>query len=259
MRTQVTTFDAGTLAEREDTLAIEEPLELRAVIGGESRVLTVTMRTPGFDAELAVGWLRSEGIITSSEDLVSIQHVDDEKNVLEIRFRHEPKLQPRLHATSSACGVCGAASIEALRKRGLTRLEDRARIASHTVLMMPDQLRQAQGIFERTGAIHASGLFSLEGRLMEAREDIGRHNVLDKLIGRAVLNDLPLEQSAVLVSGRAGFEMVQKCALAGVPIICAVGAPSSLALQLALDVNITLIGFLRGQRFNVYSGLERIV
>lgn len=259
MRTRVTTFDAGTLAEREDTLALEEPLELRAVVGGKSRVLTVTMRTPGFDAELAVGWLLSEGIITSGHDLQSIQHVDEEKNVLEIRFGHQPKLQPRLHATSSACGVCGTASIEALHARGLTRLEDQARIAFHTVLTMSDQLRQAQGVFDLTGGIHASGLFNLGGKLIQTREDIGRHNALDKLIGWAMLNDVPLEQTAMLVSGRAGFEIVQKCALARVPVLCAVGAPSSLAVQLAMDVNMTLIGFLRGQRFNVYSGLERIV
>jgi FdhD protein len=259
LKSRVTTFDAGAVAERQDTLAIEEPLELRGVVGGESRALTVTMRTPGFDAELAVGWLLSEGIITSSDDLQSIQHLDEESNILEVRFSHEPKLEPRLHATSSACGVCGTASIEVLHKRGLTRFEDQARITSHAVLMMPDQLRQAQGMFDLTGAIHAGGLFSLGGRLIEAREDIGRHNALDKLIGWAMLNDVPLEQRAVLVSGRAGFEIVQKCALARVPIICAVGAPSSLAVQLALDVNMTLIGFLRGRRFNVYSGLERIV
>jgi FdhD protein len=265
-RVRVTTFDAGVRLERADTLAIEEPLELRLKTADRLETLTVTMRTPGHDFDLALGYLLAEGVIRSRDDLKKLSRPDDleepeRSNVVQIELRLglEPNLDDlkRLHATSSACGVCGTANLEALRAR-LEPISSSARVTSQTVYALPEKLRAAQGLFEATGGLHASALFDSYGTLLAVREDIGRHNALDKLIGHALLEDMPLEDALVLVSGRAGFEIAQKCVAARIPILCAVGAPSSLAVDLALEFNLTLIGFLRGQRFNVYSGIERI-
>ncbi len=264
---RITTFEAGVKLERADVLAVEEPLEIRVKIKDRLETISVTMRTPGHDFDLAIGYLLSEDVIQSRDDLKKVSRPDDlEKalrgNVVEVEF--QPGLEPdldglkRLHATSSACGVCGTANLEALHAR-LKPITSSLRVTSGTVCALPEKLRAAQGIFEATGGLHASALFNPDGTLLAVREDIGRHNALDKLVGYALLEDLPLENSVVLVSGRAGFEIAQKCVAARVPILCAVGAPSSLAVDLALEFDLTLIGFLRGERFNVYSGLERII
>jgi FdhD protein len=263
---QITTFDAGVGLERTDVLAIEEPLELRVRTSDRLETLSITMRTPGHDFDLAIGYLLAEGVIQSRGDLRKVSRPDDLEehlrgNVVEVELRSglEPDLDgfKRLHATSGACGVCGTANLEALHAR-LQPITSGARITPGTICALPEKLRAAQGIFDATGGLHASALFNLEGKLLGVREDIGRHNALDKLVGHALLEDSPLENAVVLVSGRAGFEIVQKCVASRVPILCAVGAPSSLAVNLALEFDLTLIGFLRGERFNVYSGLGRV-
>ncbi len=252
--------------ERTDVLAVEEPLELRVKIADRLETISVTMRTPGHDFDLAVGYLLAEGVIQSRADLNKVSRPDDLEehlrgNVVQVELR--AGLQPdldglkRLHATSSACGVCGTANLEVLRSR-LAPITSSVRVTSGTVCALPEKLRAAQGIFEATGGLHASALFNPDGTLLAVREDIGRHNALDKLVGHALLEETPLENTVALVSGRAGFEIAQKCVAARIPILCAVGAPSSLAVDLALEFDLTLIGFLRGKRFNVYSGLERI-
>jgi FdhD protein len=264
---QITTFEAGVGLERVDVLAVEEPLEIRVRTSDRLETISVTMRTPVHDFDLAIGYLLAEGVIQSRDDLKKVSRPDDLEehlrgNVVEVEFRSslKPDLDglKRLHATSSACGVCGTANLESLHAR-LKPIISSVRVTPGTVCALPEKLRAAQGIFEATGGLHASALFDLEGNLQAVREDIGRHNALDKLVGHAVLEETRLENSLVLVSGRAGFEIAQKCVAARVPILCAVGAPSSLAVDLARAFNLTLIGFLRGERFNVYSGLERII
>jgi FdhD protein len=264
---RVTTFEAGVGLERVDVLAVEEPLEIRVRTSDRLETISVTMRTPGHDFDLAIGYLLAEGVIQSRADLKKVSRPDDLEehlrgNVVEVEFRSslKPDLDglKRLHATSSACGVCGTANLESLHAR-LKPITSSVRVTPGMICALPEKLRAAQGIFEATGGLHASALFDLEGNLQAVREDIGRHNALDKLVGHAVLEETRLERSVVLVSGRAGFEIAQKCVAARVPILCAVGAPSSLAVGLARAFNLTLIGFLRGERFNVYSGLERII
>jgi FdhD protein len=263
---QITTFDSGVALERTDVLAVEEPLEIRVRTADRLETLTITMRTPGHDFDLAIGYLLAEGVIQSLDDLRKVSRPDDleepeRSNVVQVELREGLEVDldslKRLHPTSSACGVCGTANLEALHAR-LQPITSSARITAGTVCALPEKLRAAQGIFDATGGLHASALFDLEGTLLAVREDIGRHNALDKLVGYALLEDMPLENAVVLVSGRAGFDIAQKCVAARVPILCAVGAPSSLAVNLALEFGMTLIGFLRGERFNVYSGLERI-
>ncbi len=255
---RIVTFDSGVRTERADVLAIEEPLEIRLSTARGLETLTVTMRTPGHDAELATGFLISEGILKSRSDLISVWHADDERNRIDARVNGAPSFEPRLHPTSSACGVCGTASLERLRNLGFARLEPGASVAPATVYRMPDRLRAAQDVFDATGGLHAAALFDDAGRLIAIREDIGRHNAFDKLVGHALLEGLPLENAVALVSGRIGFEIAQKCIAARIPILCAVGAPSSLAVELALEYDLTMIGFLRGERFNLYSGVRRI-
>ena len=255
---RIATFHSGVRTEHADVLAIEEPLEIRLNTARGLETLTVTMRTPGHDAELAIGFLIAEGILKSRFDLVSVWHADDERNRIDVRVKGAPSFAPRLHPTSSACGVCGTASLEGLRSLGFARLESRASVAPTTIYLMPDRLRAAQDVFDATGGLHAAALFDDSGRLIAVREDIGRHNAFDKLVGHALLEELPLQNAVALVSGRIGFEIAQKCIAARIPILCAVGAPSSLAVELALAYDLTMIGFLRGERFNVYSGQERI-
>lgn len=258
-RVRVTAFEAGRRTDLEDALAIEEPLELRIRTDDGVHTLTVTMRTPGHDADLAIGFLISEGILRSRSDLVSVWHTDDERNEIDVRLRGSPRFTPRLHPTSSACGVCGTASLEQVHSLGFNRLESHASILAKTILELPEKLRAAQNVFDATGGLHAAALFSLQGALLAVREDIGRHNAFDKLTGHAMLEAMPLENTVALVSGRIGFEIAQKCVASQIPILCAIGAPSSLAVKLALEFDLTLVGFLRGERFNVYSNLERIV
>jgi len=246
-------------------------MEIRVRAGGRSLRLAVTMRTPGADFELAAGFLYGEGLIGGRSDLLNIRYcvdadVDPEQryNVVTADLARsgpapDPRLFERHFILNSACGVCGKASLEAVRVQGCLPAPPGPEVSSELLYGLPDKLRSDQGIFEATGGLHAAALFDPDGTLLALREDVGRHNALDKLIGWALLSDqLPLSSRLVMVSGRTSFELVQKCLAAGVPIVCAVSAPSSLAVSLAQEFGMTLVGFLRGQRLNVYSAPERI-
>jgi FdhD protein len=258
----------GKVRSRSDQLATEEPLEIRLV--SPQKTVAVTMRTPGADFELTAGFLYSEGVVSSRDDIERISYcvdpdVDGEQryNIVNVKLKEglSPDLQPleRHFFTTSACGVCGKASLEALRLRGCPVIPDSPEVSAEVIYSLPEQLRAAQRVFSSTGGLHAAGLFDTQGQLLSVREDVGRHNALDKLVGSAVLSDqLPLNNHIVMVSGRSSFEILQKCLTAGVPIVCAVSAPSSLAVALAREFGITLVGFLRGERFNVYAGRERL-
>jgi FdhD protein len=260
--TQVTQWEEGKAARVEDYLAAEEPLEMRA--GRYS--LGVTLRTPGDDEELVAGFLFSEGIISRREDLVTLRMPDDtalEKNLVRATFDPSVRLAEndaaRRFSAGSACGVCGKASITQLRRRGLRRPEAASLFDPEILCQLPPILRETQAVFVRTGGLHAAALFTPTGELLVLREDIGRHNAVDKVIGWALLGGhLPLSGHVLLVSGRGGFEIVQKTIAAGIPLLASVSAPSSLAVQLARELGLTLIGFLRGRRFVIYAGEERI-
>ena len=246
---------------REDHLATEEPLEIRLAWGESRRTVAVTMRTPGADEELAAGFLFAEGVIASAERIRGITTVDT--NVLEVELADGPEpelmsLDRHVFATS-ACGVCGKAGLETLRLRVAGPLPPGPVVAPDLIRSLPELLRAGQGLFDATGGLHAAALFDTAGTLLAVREDVGRHNALDKLIGWALNQGLPpLSRHLVMVSGRSSFEILQKSLVAGVGIVCAVSAPSSLAVELAERFGVTLIGFLRGDRFNIYSGAERI-
>jgi FdhD protein len=270
------TVGAGGVTERADVLASEEPLGIR--IGGQA--VSLTMRTPGDDVDLTTGFLVSEGIVTSAGDIVSIRICDGQQckaghgwhdgesadavgNIADVVLRPGLAMPPGLRRsflTSSACGVCGKAAIEDLRVPGRFDLsKDPVVVRPQVLASLPDTLRRAQRVFERTGGLHAAGLFSPDGELLVVREDVGRHNAVDKVVGWALQAGLlPLTSRILLVSGRASFELVQKAVLAGIPVLAAVSAPSSLAVQLAADAGMTLVGFLRGGSMNVYSGAARL-
>jgi FdhD protein len=266
--TTVWVVEQGTVRSRTDSLATEEPLEIRLV--NPKRTVAITMRTPGADFELAAGFLYSEGIINQRSDIKTIRYCVDPRvdgtqryNIVNIELQAElqPDLQPleRHFFTTSACGVCGKASLEALRLRGCALMDEGLPVSSAVICRLPDQLRTAQRLFEQTGGLHAAALFTAEGELLSVQEDVGRHNALDKLIGAALLAEqLPLSDRILLVSGRSSYELLQKCLAARIPIICGVSAPSSLAVALAAEFGITLIGFLRGDRFNIYTHRKRI-
>jgi FdhD protein len=255
---------------RSDWLAIEEPLEVRAGGPGQSPVsVAVTMRTPGHDFELAVGFLHTEGLINSRDDLAPsavawyrrARPSDDPTcNVVRVRLAGPfdgSSLNRNFFATSS-CGVCGKATLDQIAVR-CPAVADGPTVGRSAIVALPDALRRSQAAFDQTGGLHAAGLFDAEGRLIALREDVGRHNAVDKLVGRALLDGaLPLAQRILLVSGRTSFEIVQKAAVAGIPIVCAVSAPSSLAVAVADRLGMTLIGFLRGPSFNVYTRPDRI-
>jgi FdhD protein len=256
--------------ERTDIVAAEEPLGIR--IGGQA--VTLTMRTPGDDLDLTAGFLVSEGIISAAEDIASIQicgttcgHVHHEQpdtgNIADVELRPGVLTWPpprRNFLTTSACGVCGKASLEELRVTDTFHLSaDDMRVSPATLATMVDTLRRAQRVFERTGGLHAAGVFTADGELLAAREDVGRHNAVDKVVGWALrAGRLPLTGCVLLVSGRASFELVAKAVLAGIPVLAAVSAPSSLAAQLAEESGLTLVGFLRGGSMNVYTGSHRV-
>jgi FdhD protein len=256
-----------------DSLAIEEPLEIRLEHGPKhSRTIqnvSVTMRTPGNDVELAVGFLFTEGIIKHAEAVADVDHcfiacAENKENVIQVSLAEnvipELKNTERNFYTTSSCGVCGKGSINAIRTvSSFAQQPDANLISSEVLCELPNILSHHQEIFAATGGLHACALFNLDGELMMIREDVGRHNALDKLIG-AALNQglLPLNRSILLLSGRASFELIQKAAMAGITLIAAVGAPSSLAVQLAEEFNITLVGFLRNHRFNIYTAAHRI-
>ncbi|HKD64682.1 MAG TPA: formate dehydrogenase accessory sulfurtransferase FdhD [Candidatus Acidoferrales bacterium] len=262
--TQVTEWNDGTTTRKDDFLAAEEPLEIRI---GENP-LSVTMRTPGHDVELAAGFLFTEGLVQRREQIVALENAandDDGKrgNVVRADVVSEAlpdfdKLRRHFFAASS-CGICGKASIDAVRSRLLRTPNSEFRVKPELIVSLPDVLRSAQDVFERTGGLHAAALFDSGGKLLIVREDIGRHNAVDKVVGWALLNGrIPLSDSVLLVSGRGGFEIIQKATVAGIPVVASVSAPSSLAVQLARELRLTLIGFLRGKRFVVYAGEERL-
>ena len=251
----------------EDLLAVEQPLEIKIVYGPENdrqqKNISVTMCTPGHDEELAIGFLFTEGIITGKEDIMNCGTVGNNIVIATLRpgISFDPKKIERHFYTSSSCGVCGKSSIDAVKNIFTSNgAKDNICISASVLTKLPDSLRKQQEVFEHTGGLHASALFDLNGNLLMTREDVGRHNALDKLIGASLMTgNMPLDKHILLLSGRASFELIQKAAMAGIKIVCAVGAPSSLAVELAKDCNITLIGFLRDGRFNIYCGEQRIV
>ena len=269
-KVRVRVIEEGRTRVRPDALATEEPMEIRLISGAAKQTVAVTMRTPGADFELAAGFLYGEGIVSSPEDILKISYCVDsdldaeqQYNIVNVELRGDRDyyLKPleRHFYTTSACGVCGKASLEQLELRGCSVRPSGPEVSAEVVYSLPEKLREAQGLFEATGGLHAAALFDAEGELVALREDVGRHNATDKLVGWALLEGrLPLSGQIVMVSGRSSFEILQKCLTAGVPIVCAVSAPSSLAVDVARQFNITLIGFLRGNRFNVYSGHERM-
>lgn len=270
----ITRIHANQPEQTLDLLAVEEPMEIRLGFGPadmrEQKSVSVTMRTPGNDFELALGFLFTEGIIQNPQDIYKI-HYCTELNTKEnleniVRVELKPNLEidlsnlQRNFYSTSSCGVCGKESIEAIKTNcPVQHLDVSIHINPNTITQLPDKLRAQQSVFEHTGGIHACALFDTEGNLLLLREDVGRHNALDKLIGAALnLPAIQPNKTVLLLSGRASFELLQKAAMAGIPIVCAVGAPSSLAVQTAQSFNITLVGFLRNQRFNIYSTPERI-
>jgi FdhD protein len=269
-KTRVRVVEDGKMRIRPDTLATEEPMEIRLLAGGATQTVAVTMRTPGADFELAAGFLYGEGIVKSTDDIARISYCVDsdldaaqQYNIVNVELRGgtEYDLRPleRHFYTTSACGVCGKASLEQLELRGCPVVGPGPEISAETIYSLPGKLREAQGLFDATGGLHAAALFDEEGNLIALREDVGRHNATDKLVGWALLEGkLPLSGHIVMVSGRSSFEILQKCLTAGVPFVCAISAPSSLAVDVAREFGMTLVGFLRGERFNVYAGLERV-
>jgi FdhD protein len=258
----------GAPVPERDLLAVEEPLEIRldaADAAQSSRAtVSVTMRTPGHDAELAVGFLFTEGIVRHRGQLEHVDEFDASGNVVRVRLSSDAvvdvgRLERHFYTTSS-CGICGKTSIEALRTTSRYPLPPgEPAVDAEVIHHLPRALRDAQDVFDSTGGLHASALFDTRGRLHSLREDVGRHNALDKVIGAELLaGRLPAHDKLLVVSGRASFELVQKAVMAGIPILVAVGAPSSLAVQLAACTGMTLVGFARDRRFNVYSGNERV-
>jgi FdhD protein len=264
----------GSLQSGNDILAVEEPLEIRLTYGSHDSPITqnlaVTMRTPGSDEDLARGFIFTEGIITCETDIERIEHIfngcsENNQNIIQV-ILNDDVIPNLLHAernfyTTSSCGICGKTSIQAIRSvssfpSGAMNCEP---LPAGLINSLPDKLAEKQKLFATTGGLHAAALFNNEGELILIREDVGRHNALDKLIGNSLkAKMLPLTKSILLLSGRASFELVQKAAMAAIPVIAAVGAPSSLAVTLAKEFGITLIGFLRKTRFNIYAGEERI-
>lgn len=262
--TQVSVWDDGHTRRQEDYLAGEEPLEIR--VGEEP--LIVTMRTPGDDLELAAGFLFTEGLVQRRAQIVELEADanDDERNRGNvIRAKLEAGSAPDLEKmrrhflATSSCGVCGKTYIDSVRAQTLAPPNPDFRFGAQVLVRLPEALRASQAAFGRTGGLHAAALFDANGELLVLREDIGRHNAVDKVVGWALLADhIPLANAVLMVSGRGGFEIVQKAIVAGVPVVASVSAPSSLAVQLARELRLTLVGFLRGRRFVIYAGEERI-
>jgi FdhD protein len=259
-------FANGHLNQAEDILAIEEPLEIALIQEGAmpfKKPVSITMRTPGKDIALATGFLFTEGIIQDPAHILKVEQLQEN----EVLVHLDPKLNldlsrlDRHFYTNSSCGVCGKSSVDQLRSVSPAHLsKSTIQIEAEVLFGLNQQVRNAQSVFERTGGIHASALFESSGKLCGIFEDVGRHNALDKLIGHAIQNlQYPLNNYLLFLSGRASFELIQKAAMAGIPVVCALGAPSSMAVELATEFNITLIGFLKNDTFNIYSVPERIV
>ena len=267
-REKVLRIRDGIAGERVDTLVVEEPLEIR--LDGEP--LSVTMRTPGGDFDLAAGFLVGEGVVGGEEDVTAIRYCagatedgSNTYNVLDVSLapgvpRPDTSLERNFY-TSSSCGLCGKASLDAVRTQARWSVaQDGLRIGMDVLVSLPERLREAQRVFDRTGGLHAAGLFTPQGELLALREDVGRHNAVDKLVGWALRSGrLPLRETVLLVSGRASFELTQKAWMAGIPMMAAVSAPSSLAVDLAREAGMTLVGFLRGASMNIYTGGHRVL
>jgi FdhD protein len=254
----------GAAATARDHLVVEEPLELRVA----GRTVGVTMRTPGNDAELAIGFCLTEGLVPGPDAIQAVRAcaatgTEGEYNTLQVDLRPgvappDPSLE-RLQVTSSSCGVCGRASIDAVRVRCRPLSDDPTTVDAATLSALPDRVRAAQRLFELTGGLHAAALADADGELLCVREDVGRHNAVDKVIGWAAGEGrLPLRGHVLLVSGRCSFELAQKAAVAGIPVVAAVSAPSSLAVDLGQELGLTIVGFLRGDGMNVYTGAHRV-
>jgi FdhD protein len=265
--TSVTRMVADAVTTADDVLAVEEPLEIRLEYNDghkrQTKSISVTMRTPGNDTELAEGFLYTEGIVGSADHIVATTVVRENVVMVSLNGDRRPSLVniERNFYTTSSCGVCGKASIEAVHAVcPVLDTKDSLRISREILYALPYTLRETQEVFASTGGLHGCALFDMQGELLLSREDVGRHNAVDKLIGAALVQDLlPLNEHALLLSGRASFELVQKAAMAGIKIIAAVGAPSSLAVRMAEDWGMTLVGFLRGERCNIYTGAQRVV
>ena len=268
--TSIKKISGTDAADSKETLAVEEPLEIRIKYGGLpsrlQKVVSVTMRTPGNDTELALGFLFTEGIIKNAESVVNIYHEPGNyENVIWVEMNQNEipniKKAERNFYTTSSCGVCGKTSIASIRTiSSYTQSEDSIKIAANSIYSLPQKLRNQQNTFEKTGGLHACALFDVQGNLLLLREDVGRHNAMDKLVGAMLTkNSLPLTEHILLLSGRASFELIQKAIMAGIKVVAAIGAPSSMAVEMATEWDITLIGFLRGEHFNLYTGAERIV
>jgi FdhD protein len=273
-RQSILKYQANHLQAFEDELVSEEPLEIRLAHGPigqrQEQILSVTMRTPGQDFDLALGFLCAENFISKRADILQWRYIgtqlsdEAQENVILLelapQLRFDAQALQRHFYASSSCGVCGKAALDMVQVNPNFLLRPAwPKVNAHDLLQWPAMLQQSQSLFARTGGIHAAALFSLEGQLVYLREDVGRHNAVDKVIGAALQDQhLPLHNMILLVSGRAGFELVQKALLAGIPLMAAVGAPSSLAVDLAEAHGMTLVGFLRDGRFNVYTGAERI-
>ena len=268
-RIAVRRFDRSAQFDVSEIVAAEEPLEIRIEFGprGErvNRAISVTMRTPEHDRELAAGFLYTEGVIRDAADIDDVLSGEKgtARNSVCVRLAADVEVNAaslnRNFYTTSSCGVCGKASLLALRSVCPPRIRNTFEMSTETLFRLPELLRKRQAVFEQTGGLHAAALFTGDGVLESVREDVGRHNALDKLIGEALLEDrVPLRDRVLMLSGRASFELLQKALMAGIPMVAAVGAPSSLAVQVAREFDITLIGFLRGDHFNVYNGAERI-
>jgi FdhD protein len=255
------------LTAREDTVVIEEPLEIRIARAGEigmGTAVSITMRTPGQDIDLAVGFLHGEGIIRSRADVADVRPCGPTGNIVKVELAAGVELDParlqRNFYTTSSCGVCGTASLDAVeRMMQSPRVDGALKVGAALLEALSDRARTGQDVFRETGGLHAACLFDADGNLTDLREDVGRHNALDKLVGKHLLaGELPLSRSVLFLSGRASFELLQKASAAGIPVVAAVGAPSSLAIDLAERTGILLVGFLRGRSFNVYAHRERL-
>ena len=269
---EVTSLAGDVRSRKYDNVVTEEPLEIRLVCGDVARTLAVTMRTPGNDFELSAGFLYGEGLIRSRNEIAELTYcldpaIDPEQryNVVSLALRSAS--QPidltrfeRHFMMNSSCGVCGRAQLDSLRERGVKALDDEVRIEARTLYTLPERMRAAQRVFDSTGGLHAAAMFDERGETIAVREDVGRHNAVDKLVGWGLLEArLPFARSTLVVSGRTSYEILQKAVVARTPIVASVSAPSSLAVALAREFNVTLVGFLRGDRANIYAAPERIL
>jgi FdhD protein len=256
----------GRAVELPDRLVTEEPLEIRAAGPGQDpQTVTVTMRTPEHDFDLAVGFLLSEGVIGGYDDVRQVKYcvlpdgAEQQFNVVTVKLARPVDLRPRLTTTTASCGICGTTQLDDLQARCPVVASGRERLARSVLLSLPDRLRQAQSLFDKTGGLHAAGLFHFDGSVVAVREDVGRHNAVDKLVGHALLERLlPLSEHVLVLSGRVGFELVQKAAVAGIPVVAAVSAPTSLAVETAERLGVCVAGFVRPPTANVYAHAERL-